>query len=155
MDAVHPDVCVTGDIYQEQECVMDDQLSGETEQILVHRLEQSRDQNHSQVISGHLVRLGEQLDSEEETPHPTVSDAAKLILTISRHEDFFLNALLSLTSRSVQTRHLMLLCCHQEVPGSAFGMLKTWFVHLKSLKRIYRFTAGATGTFHSGLLSQQ
>lgn len=49
---------------------MDDELSGESEQILVHRLEQSRDQNHSQVVSGHLVHLREHLDSEEETSHP-------------------------------------------------------------------------------------
>lgn len=80
MDAVHRDICVTGDIYQEQERVMDDELSGESEQILVHRLKESRDQNHSQVMSGHLVHLREHLDSEEERSHPTVSDALKPIL---------------------------------------------------------------------------
>lgn len=96
VDAVRRDICVTGDIYQEQELVMDDELSGESEQILGHRLKQSRDQNHSQVMSGHLVHPREHLDSEEETSHSTVSDALKLILSvtifiiISRHHSIFL-----------------------------------------------------------------
>lgn len=72
MDAAHRDIGVT--VYQEQECVMDDELSGESEQILVHGLEQSRDQNHSQVVSGHLVDLREHLDSAEEN----VPQSAKL-----------------------------------------------------------------------------
>lgn len=53
---------------------MDDELSGEFEQVLAHRLKQSRDQNHSQVMSGHLVLLREHLDSEEETSQLTISN---------------------------------------------------------------------------------
>lgn len=55
------------DVYQEQQCVMDDELSGESEQILIHSLKQSRDQNHSQILSRHPVHLREHLDPEEET----------------------------------------------------------------------------------------
>lgn len=42
--------------------MVDDELSVESEQILVHSLEQSRDQNHSQVVSRHLVDLSVHLD---------------------------------------------------------------------------------------------
>lgn len=38
-------------IYQEQQCVVDDELSGETQQILVQTLKQRRDQNQCQILS--------------------------------------------------------------------------------------------------------
>lgn len=46
---------------------MDDELSGESEQILVQSLKQSRDQNHSQIVSRHLVHLRKHLYPEGET----------------------------------------------------------------------------------------
>lgn len=52
---------------------MDNELSGESEQILAHRLKQCRDQDHGQVMGGHLVHLREHLDSEEETSHLTIN----------------------------------------------------------------------------------
>lgn len=42
---------------------MDDELAGESQQIWVHGLEQSWDENHSQVVGRHLVHLREHLDS--------------------------------------------------------------------------------------------
>lgn len=52
----------TATVYQEEQRVVDDELSVESEQILGHGLEQSRDQNHSQIVSGHLVHLRVHLD---------------------------------------------------------------------------------------------
>lgn len=62
-----PSLCTLFDIYQEQQRVVDDELSGEPEQILIHSLKQSRDQNHGQIMSRHLVHLREHLDPEEDT----------------------------------------------------------------------------------------
>lgn len=54
-------------IYQKQQCVVDDELSGESEQILVQSLKQSWDQNQSQILGWHPVHLREHLDPGKET----------------------------------------------------------------------------------------
>lgn len=42
--------------------MMDDKLFSESEHILVHSLKQSRDQDHSQIMSRHPVILRHHLD---------------------------------------------------------------------------------------------
>lgn len=44
--------------------MVDDELSSEGDQVLVHGLEQGRDQDHSQVMGRHLVHLREHLNPE-------------------------------------------------------------------------------------------
>ena len=61
-------VCVVC-VYQEQQCVVDDELSGECEQILAQGVKQRRDENQSEILSGHLVHLREHLDPEETHKH--------------------------------------------------------------------------------------
>lgn len=45
--------------------MVDDELSGESQKVLVHGLEQGRDQDDCQVVSRHLVHLREHLDPAE------------------------------------------------------------------------------------------
>lgn len=45
--------------------MVDDELAGQSQQILVQALEQGRDNYHSQVMGRHLVHLREHLDSAE------------------------------------------------------------------------------------------
>lgn len=45
--------------------MVDDELAGQSQQILVQALEQGGDNNHSQVMGRHLVHLREHLDSAE------------------------------------------------------------------------------------------
>lgn len=46
--------------------MVDDELSSEGDQVLVHGLEEGRDQDHSQVMGRHLVHLREHLNPEGE-----------------------------------------------------------------------------------------
>lgn len=50
---------------QEQQRVVDDELFSESDQVLVHHLEHRWNQNHSQVVSRHLVYLREYLNHVE------------------------------------------------------------------------------------------
>lgn len=54
--------CSGGGAHQEQQRVVDDELSGECDHVLAHDLEHGGRQYHGQVVGRHLVVLREHLD---------------------------------------------------------------------------------------------
>ena len=55
-------MCVCVCVYQEQQSVVDDEVSGQADQVSMVILEQRWDQNQSQILSRHLVLRAEHLD---------------------------------------------------------------------------------------------
>lgn len=111
--------------------MVDDELACESQQIRVHGLEQSWDENHSQVVGRHLVHLREHLDSVERHVSKLKPTNVSSVLTTLFHVSVLS---VSITCISVQIGRLVLFCCRQAVFVSFAGMLKICCSHLKSLQ---------------------